>query len=281
VKALSSYPFSQGLSNQKLVIAGLISQSAASAQPIHLPRLVDYFFGRSTHPELPFCEVFSADSFAEEVAAVGIRIDHEGADSEYLNPHDLFVKATGELSNAKRSGALSRRTPACLGLGALRPTPKTQAIVSQIATDLRTLDVTVGLQLRIEKDWLSYVDKQLSQRPNVERQLTTHIDILRKVYNTFENTIRRIYVSCNESDLPIDKRTIAREAQELFGYELVWKSDFFGLLDAFSYLEQAMVDFEISQLLEKYIGLTRSTFFNVAATTHFARHENARCNVYC
>ncbi|MDO9499926.1 hypothetical protein [Falsiroseomonas sp.] len=264
-------PVKAGLSNQKLALVGLATECLRLGRPMVLPALVDYRPPASQHAELPFDAVFDADAFAAATPRAGLRIAPSGPADHLLDPHDAFGMGTQHLAR------IATPQPTQAGfvlLGGMRPNARIAARVTEVVARLAQRGVTAGLQLRIENDWQRYFTLTLHERidPKVEEIPLTAARILDKIAASLGAGPRALYVTCNEADLPVPREEIRAEAATRHGFELVFKSDIVGEgLAAASLLEQAIVDFEVALSLPAMIGLTRSTFFNVAAATAFAR----------
>lgn len=140
-------------------------------------------------------------------------------------------------------------------------------------------------QLRIENDWQEYARRTLLARiGNTEDCPLTAIEVLRKVAAVLGEDHRLLYITCNEDDLPVSASELESEVQAELRYELMWKRDVVDVssMAEWCYLERAALDFEIAVSASKFFGTTRSTFFNIAALTSFARngHESARFFAY-
>ena len=273
--AITIPPMKAGLSNQKLALVGLATECLRLGRPMALPPLVDYRPPATRHAELPFEAVFCADSFAAAAARAGLHLAAPGPADHVLDPHKAFGMGTQHLAQV---GSADPSLPGFVLLGGLRPNARIATLVERVSDGLVQRGVTAGVQLRIENDWQHYFTMTLHERidPAIEEIPLSAGRILAKIAASLGPSPRTLYVTSNEADLPVPREAIRAEAAQGFGFELVFKSDIVdSALDGVSLLEQAIVDFEVALTLPMMIGLTRSTFFNVAAATSFARKGRA------
>ena len=135
------------------------------------------------------------------------------------------------------------------------------------------------IQMRIEKDWRLFSAITLGPTVGKEEDYLPHFrEIMGKVRNTFDGRVSVAYIVCDEAALIDDLDEIRSVARSEFGIDLFWKSDILGqsFLASQNTLNLSLIDFEMALQAQYFVGLTRSTFSNMAT---FQRYANTRENV--
>lgn len=134
--------------------------------------------------------------------------------------------------------------------------------------------IGAGLQLRIGTDWDVHVRTTLRPTIGEDEDYAPGFErILEKTAATLVDARRSIYVVCDERYLPVAKDRIRDLARTRFGLHLFWKSDLLppSSLATLPALTQSLLDFEMAVSAPVFVGLSRSSFSNLAAFERFSR----------
>lgn len=260
-------PIPGGLNNQRLALLGLVGQAylegAKVALPEHLPDftpLPEHL--RASTPQIAFDEVFDLGHLRDGLAEHDILT--EAPASEFLVARDCFGWGNAFLRQLTFADIPDGRIVSdflrhCRAAEPLRD-------LSRQALELLGDRPPLALQLRIERDWQKYLARTpgLGER---EESTTDARRIFAKIANAPElRDERRILACCDEDDLSQDRAELKRQAAG-FGLDLVFKSEIERDLDLpASRIQRSSIDFGICLLVDRYVGLTRSSFSNMACT---------------
>lgn len=117
--------------------------------------------------------------------------------------------------------------------------------------------VSTVVQLRIEKDWQGHVE---SGHHPVAYDCFDAIKVLEKIRNTI--SVNVLFVCCDESNLPIDKEIIRKNAADRLGLDLLFKSDCMPIdvSSRLNNLEFSLIDFEIARAAPRFVGISSSSY---------------------
>lgn len=265
VYSISDIP--SGLNNQKLALIGLsYTAYLENAKVIFPPYLVDFKprpkLIRKSLPDghIKFSDVFDRSSLVNVLYKYNLF--SELSATSYLNFHDMFRIGVAAVRDMRRTG-----NPECFLadlIVALRASPELRSIACSLWAEVKSFPNLVGLQLRIERDFLEYLDKKddlVTPR--------TASEIFRRLSELNDFNGANLLLSCDEDDLSMHKDLIRLQAIN-FGFHSFFKSDLksSSLLPQ-SRLQQSAIEFEILLKFDRYVGLSKSTFSNMLKDTQW------------
>ena len=260
------YSLSIGLNNQKIAIAGLIEIANERKGLALLPEyVVDFSPSKNLSTEyqcLPMFSVFDEETFFECDA---MRIFTKVQNNRTLGLGKCFKFGSQKIFSENSLRAMSV-------LQSFVPSKELMSVSMSIAEWLG-FD-SVALQLRIERDWQTYLLKKFGtlNRLNDREEITVDP---RRIFKKCSNTAgipKKIWVCCDEDDLIIPVNELKFIALE-FDYELLFKSDLpKSILIPTSRLKRSLIDFQVASMLPYYVGLTRSSF---SQTLWFLKHSDS------
>ncbi|HET6608709.1 MAG TPA: hypothetical protein VFG62_18685 [Rhodopila sp.] len=272
-----------GLNNQKLTLFGLFKAAKDQQRPVRLP---DFFLhdqaavvaDREAHQRglnprredrrIAFNQIYHPEPLRSFAAAEGIELIEGAADGDpggwtYFRAGNEALAEPGPLGTPFTRGFFAAL------VARIRDTPA----YSDIAVELARRGIGMVLQCRIEQDWLAHTGAAGPTPPQSADQVPGLMDILAKVQNTLSGDARPgIYLVNDESGLPVSKETIRKAIADRFGFSVYWKSDFVpGILARHKSFLLSMLDFELAVAAQVFVGMTMSTFSNMAAYERFVR----------
>jgi hypothetical protein len=260
-----------GLNNQKISLFGLFLKCKADGATIRIPpTLTNYAPNQTVNgtgiDQVPIGSVFDVQVLRDFCEKFGVPVKTE--DVRFLNPKECFNEGgafIGRASSVEEINLVQMMSVAFAPSAEVRK--RSETFLASIPQD------TVGVQLRIEKDWLSYAEaKQMrTMDPELEDVLLDFRSIFQKVTRSKEMAGRRHYMAtCDESDLPVPATEIIAACKDEFGIEVFFKSQVMPDTEGMSRIAQSMIDFETCLGLDAYVGSSRSTFANMLALKKFA-----------
>jgi len=261
-----------GINNQKFALLGLfVTVWRTGPKQIVLPDVTDYDVSLPAKPQVPFGQVFDIEAIQRFAASHGIEIlprHHrvDGRSWDYMNAGAAWV------ANNAHQGTLTADDVGCEFFRHLVPLIGASSILRDLARRVFTdMGIQVVLQLRIEQDWARHAREELRPLLGATEDYAPSFEtILRKVKASLPAWKHGIYAACDENDLPLDKETIRALARRQVGIELLWKSDLLARA-RLSALSRSLLDFEMALRAPVFVGLTRSSFSNLAAFETFCR----------
>lgn len=266
-----------GISNQKMALLGLFLTAHERGSALCLPKICMLDQVRRRYDAFAFEEVFDLAAIMEFADRKKIQVVNENG---IVLPHgydDYFWHAWRFFEtkiDISQNGASEKFLFDFL-----------RSLVSRIsgsymARCLRSdvfdrQNVSVSAQFRIELDWERHCRENLSVVHKAPEDMLISFDqIVGKIYKTLPG-VSRIYVICDEPALPVDKQTIRNAVRREFNVDLIWKSDLLTRfdLDILTPLHLSLLDFEIAMNSEVFVGITRSTFSNMATLSKCALKE--------
>jgi len=189
---------------------------------------------------------------------------------------DYFHYGNNDIPRAALLSELGPDSFACDFFRALVPAPRLSDLAAHLAaTTFGQRSIRLALQLRVERDWEYHAAVRLppTVTDSAEQNGLSFREIIAKVATTLPAEAASIYVICDEAALPVSKHDIRLAIQREFGIDLVWKSDLLDVaeLDGLSLLDRSILDFEMAVAADVFVGLSRSTFSNMAALEKYAR----------
>lgn len=269
-----------GINNQKLALLGLFIEGWKHKTPIYLPKIHSKDQHDKRSEEFPLGDIFWLGPIVDFADRWGIVIADTPKETKYVDRIDrcgwnFFGAGTGHLASVHHKGNLALDISADF-FRALRPKVTSTQLFSSLCHQVFSAkDIKTVVQLRIEEDWFNYCECTL--KPTVKGAEDYYLaaeKIIMKVKNTIPVDSGALFVSCDEAYIFAPKWEISDTVRRETGIDIVWKSDLLPL-DDFSKMppiHASLMDFEIAKLAETFVGLTRSTFANLAC---FERYANA------
>lgn len=278
-----------GINNQKLALLGLFVQALSSeSRSVYLPKLYskDQHDKRSSlHPISEIYDINLIQSFADRWG-ISILLEPDNivyADRISRGGWEYFGIGAGAVGNASNDKSTAYKSIAADFFRSLVPnignTPIAHELMAKIFGEL---GIDTVVQLRIEEDWYHYTQQHLSQIINKpEDYYITAPEIIAKVKATMPHT-KRVYVSCDERYIFAPKWVISKEVLDATGIEIIWKSDLISheVFDKLKPIDASILDFEIAKKADIFVGMTRSTFANLATFERFATAYRDRGSDY-
>ena len=265
-RVLTIAPDFGGLNNQRIALLGLVVTARELGARVRLPvALADYSPEAGELQRLvPLEEILDKETMVAFLRDEDLFT--EAPANEILHLRNAFQRGARYLGRLK-PGFAAAEEPACRFFAAAAIAPNLRATADEVVTALGGRQVP-ALQLRVERDWLRYVaGRKTPSGDEAEEHLPTDPgEILAKVLATEPfRDIERILACCDEADLPTPANELADEMRARFGIELKFKRDVEESVDVpEGLLARAAVDFQVCLTVERYVGLTRSTFSNMA-----------------
>ncbi|MDE8348877.1 MAG: hypothetical protein POG74_05250 [Acidocella sp.] len=272
-----------GLNNQKFALFGLFNKARLMNRPVILPDFVIFDAKSDRKEKIQFASVYSVDHMVRFANSFGMEIiDQSPIDND--NGWHCFIGGTFTMGLEGKKGPGSLDDFTCQFFRNLKPNVTNTPVFKKLAENV-FIERGIGVvaQLRIENDWLD-VGKQAeaSNSPDKDNYKITFLDILSKINNTIGAFARTIYVVCDEANLPVSKEVIRKTIFDEFGISLFWKSDILSNeeLKALSLLDLSIIDFEMAVRAPLFVGLSLSTFSNLACFETFCRTGTPATNHY-
>lgn len=247
-----------GLNNVKMVIFGMKHIAKKSGARYRLPESIFDFTptkdGIGTN-YIATEEIFDWSAlrsyFIESCDELGDLIRLGNAD---------YLEAAKSAFDDMKSSANIITSSEYSALSAFKPSLHLQSCIDTICAKIPS--DSVGLQLRIERDWLEYAEKK-GWKNGLKSQgreiVLDHCRIFQKIASS-DLDIKNLYVCCDEDDLPVNRSQIEADALR-FGLQLIFKSDF--ISPFLPRIKKSVIDFGVCLNLNTYIGTYRSTFSNI------------------
>jgi hypothetical protein len=275
LNALGYFDQGAGISNQKLALLGLfITAQRHGPKRIVLPDVTNYDVSIKDKPLVPFEQVFDLARLTEFAALHGIDLVRQSP-TVFGHSFMYFTTAAETIAGLAKRQMLSPDDFVCDYFRHLVPLIAGSDLLRGLGRRVfNDMGIRIVLQLRIEKDWKRYAQSLLMpELQDQEDYAPSFQRIVQKVKASLRDWTPGIYVTCDESDLPVSKEEIRHIARREHGVELLWKSDLLGTaeLAPLSPLTRSLLDFEMAVRAPIYVGLTRSTFSNMAAFEKYSR----------
>lgn len=263
--ALTFRAFQAGLNNQKLALLGLALVARKQGRPVSLPMLVDYRLGDDQPALRPLDTVLDRSTVADGLARFGVAVIHDLGDA--LDPNELIARGGEAIAASRRANDGATFDGLCRLLAAMAPAPEIAARATRIAAELDRQAIDTGCQMRIENDWRHWSAlHRADARIDVgERLYLDHAMILADIAVSLPQ-VRSLYVTCDESDLPVPVAAIRDHARATHDIRLVFRSDL-PVASVQGSLAGAALDFAIALALPRFVGHTRSSFFGLVGLT--------------
>lgn len=265
--------FEVGLNNQKMALLGLLDRARQAGAAVVLPQLALFNPGLGVHGQAPLDSLFPVEPLYRFASAYGITI-HDSAPVDSISSFDCFTHGSKLIAAAGLKGLVALDEFTGQFFRVLRPHLHASPLLHRLKQVVfHEKQVSLVVQLRIEKDWAAYTERTLNAilSPQEDYKPGFH-EIFDKIAASLPDQ-KNIYVVCDESDLPVGKDEIRHAVKERFGITLTWKSDILseGDLNTLSLLEQSVIDFEMAVAARGFVGMSRSTFANMACFESFCR----------
>ena len=268
VQAITAAPFAAGLSNQKMALASLILAARAERTAVALPALLDFEPGSVNHPRRTYGEIFDLAELEAVAQVAFVRCAEENRD-----PASLFHALASEIGVSQDGGTLGTH-PVLALLAAMRPERTLQARVYEARRRFHEMGGRVVCQMRVERDWVTYLDSRLAARLGATQDLTTDpIAIAQKLIVTFGRDIGPVLVTCDLKGMTITSELLAESVAQATGLRLLFKHELIDGDPPSAPLAASLFDFELMATAEQMVGTTLSSFFGLASLTCLARRR--------
>ena len=274
-----SYAFNDGgLNNQKLALLGLFLEAQRTGRPLALPSFFNLDHTGGTRCPVGFATVYRQDIFLSFLRSEGVNFVDTPVDPGERG-WNFFALGAQHIAIEVSQERMMPDMPVCAFFRALVPVLRDRPEVSLLRNWLHgSGKPPLVVQMRIETDWQTF--SAITLQPTIgsdEDYLPSFSDIIAKVVNTFGADCGEIYVVCDEAALPVSREEIRRVCRDVFGVTLYWKSDLLdaALLDSLSVLERSVLDFDMALHAHRFVGLTRSSFSNLATFERYCMTERA------
>jgi hypothetical protein len=272
-----------GINNQKLALLGLVILGYEQAKPIYLPRIYSKD-QRDTRSSLhAFEEVFDGSAFSSFLDRWSISTipapSRDYADRIERAGWKFFDAGAWHLSPA--SQGKTKQIIADFFRSLVPLITRSSQFVEVCTSIFEEVGVETVTQLRIEEDWRIHcqynLDPVLLQPEDYNISAAA---IVGKVRDTLG--VGKTLVSCDEPYIHMAKSDLTHEVYEATGVKIYWKSDFLDP-EAFAALrpvDASLFDFEMTKLARTFVGMSRSTFANLATYERACRHFQDRGEDY-
>jgi hypothetical protein len=270
-----------GINNQKLALLGLVVAAYEQSKPLYIPKMFskDQRETRSSLHE--FGEIFDEQTFMTLLSRWGIaRVETptvEYADRIERNGWKFFDFGAWILGSAGGAGNSQEIVPDFFR--SLVPLVTRSAHFLKICSSAFTeLKLKVVNQLRIEEDWRIHC--QYSLDPTIKHPEDYNLTapaIIKKTNETLG--VNEVFVCCDERYIHIARKDLTKEVYEATGVKIYWKADFLpcDVVDDLTPIEASLIDFELAKLAKTFVGMSRSTFANLATFERYCRnHQDYR-----
>lgn len=270
-----------GLNNQKLALLGLVLRAITEGpRRMTLPALCNYDLRNGGRVPVPLGQVFNVQPLAAFLARRGVEILWNdavpGTGEEFFADAPRFVQPDFLAGNygPDHPGAEFHR---CL-VPHLRHSRELRRLSRAV---FQERGIRIVAQLRIERDWTTYAETHLNKAVGPAEDNTPGFQlILEKIRASLPGWEAGVYAVCDEGALPLPKEEIREIALRDHGVRLHWKSDFLPEFADMLAIEASILDFEMAGQAPSFVGLSRSTFSNLAAQDLFARTRRHVRNHY-
>lgn len=276
-----------GLNNQKLAFLGLsyaAYKQESGNRIIFLPRILSRDQDEEKSTLSDFSEIFYLEHYLDFCARWGIEVVDRPS---HFPDEDRITRCGwnyfGNGTKCIHESAIPKDI-ASTSFGAdfsrsLVPRVRQTKLFQEVCRKLfQEQNIKVMSQFRIERDWLKYSTDRFN-RDSRDGKLAKNEDyfveaerIVEKIVNTLGDFGGVVFASCDEPHLIAPKAEIAAKVMAATNVRVVWKSDVISP-DQFAKLrpiDASLIDFELAKLFDTFVGLSRSTFGNMACFERFA-----------
>jgi len=262
-----------GISNQKMAFIGALLDSFETGKSLIIPKFTEMDQVKNIHTPYDFEYLFDIEAFNEFTKRWGIKI-YSGNNYLYHNNYeDCFWKTFNVFNEGMFDGKHKERdsfvSDAIRSIVPKIINSSTFNIIKNFFGPLTGLAVS---QFRIEKDWLKHSLYLRDTHRTDDDIYLDHNGICKKIKEEIFD-IKNLYVVCDENSLIKDKMEIKKDAFNIHGICLTFKSDLISEFDfnSLTPLQLSIIDFEISLLAKVFIGNSQSTFSNMVTLNTFLR----------
>lgn len=262
------YDFNDGgINNQKLALLGLVVVSHEQNKPLYLPKIYSKDQSDAASSLHPFEEIFDDRIFHSFLSRWNI----ERVPFIERSYDDRIARGGWKFFDAGAWHLSASQNPASSGLVAdffrsLTPLITRTSEFTRLCTSIFDVEnITIVNQLRIEEDWRIHCQYNLD--PTIhdpEDYNITASEIVLKTRDTLSTS--KIFASCDERYIHISRSDLAKEILDQTGVQVLFKSDFLEstITQKMRPIDTSLLDFELAKVARKFVGMSRSTFANLA-----------------
>ncbi|MCB8877057.1 O-fucosyltransferase family protein [Acidisoma silvae] len=277
-QALNYNAFDVGLNNQKMALLGLFHKAKELGAGVILPDLSIFNPASGIHGQTSLDSVFPVEPLYRFARAYRIPI-LDDRQIETISAFECFTRGGSLVGAAGAKGMVALDEFSGHFFSGLQPRLAEAPVLQYLKHEVfRKRQVKVVVQLRIEKDWTAHFERaQQSNHDFGEDNTLNFNEIFSKITKSMPDLGGVLYVVCDETNLPVSKDEIREAVLQRHGISILWKSDVLTTSDinALSLLEQSVIDFEMALEAPCFIGMSRSTFSNMAGLEKFYRRRSA------
>jgi hypothetical protein len=272
-----------GLNNQKMALLGLVNTAFQSKRPMTLPYFVNFDPQGHNHIDVAFSDIFSMSDFKKFAAGFGIEI-LDGEPLETTDGWASFQAGAHVIGQNAIHGAGGLDGLTYQFFRHLKPRVTHTPLFEKLSNSVfaaRAIEIVA--QFRIERDWMEAANSIREKEPfATDDYAPDYLRIISKIVSSCPEPIRKLYVVCDESNLPVSKAEMQITSLDRYGVELVFKTDILSPdeLRHVSSLELSIIDFEMAVSAPIFVGFTRSTFSNLVSFETLCRRRSPSLTHY-
>jgi hypothetical protein len=217
-----------GLNNQKMALLGLVNDAFRTKQPMTLPYFVNFDPQGQNHLDVAFADVFHISDFRKFAAGFGISIlDREPV--ETTDGWASFQAGAHEVGRDAIRGAGGLDGLTCQFFRHLKPRVTRTPLFEKLSNSVFSAHATeIVAQFRVERDWIEAAANIREKEPfATDDYAPDYLRIISKIVGRRPEPTRKIYVVCDESNLPVSKTEMQTTSLDRFGVQLIFKTDIF------------------------------------------------------
>lgn len=262
-----------GITNQKMAFIGALLGSFETGKSFVIPKFTEMDQVKNIYTPYDFEYLFDIEVFNEFTKRWGIKI-YSGDNYLYDNNYEDYFWKTFNVFNEGMFDGKHKERDSFVSDAIRSMVPKitngsTFNIIKSFFGSLQGISIS---QFRIEKDWQEHSLYLKDTYDTDDDIYLDHNGICKKIKEKIFD-IKNLYVVCDENALTKDKMEIKKDAFNIHGINIIFKSDLISEFDfnSLTPLQLSIIDFEISLLAKTFIGNSHSTFSNMVTLNKFLR----------